>query len=246
MKRDVSWSAVVVVAAAVAVIAFSGYLLASWPPDPPESTLPASSTPSTSTAPSASPSASQAPEEKTAVAVIGDSFSVGDPASSGPPWPQILADDLGWRVQNESVNGSGYVAGKPFDIRVQQVVNADPDVIIVAGGERDLGRPVPEVTAAAEDVISRLAEGAPDAQIVVLSPFSKGNPGPLTNQFGEDLRAIAQANEAEYVDATQWLVGDGTFVANDGVHPTEAGQQRIAKRLEKALVRLGIAEQPNS
>lgn len=246
MKREVSWSAVLVVAAAVGVIGFSGYLVGTWPPEPPDSTLAISNDPSpaAATAPATSPSPSPSPAaERRVVAVLGGSFSAEDPDQAAPSWPTIVADDLGWTVQNESVDGSGYVAGNSFDKRVQQVVDAQPDVIVVAGGERDLGRPIPEVTSAAEDLISQLTTDAPGARIIVLSPFSKGEPGPLTTQLASDLRDIAQANQVEYVDATRWLLGEGTFVAPDGVHPTQEGQQRIAQRLEEALTRLGVAEQ---
>lgn len=245
MKREVSWSAVIVVAAAVAVIAFSGYLLASWPPDPPASTLPAGST----SAPSTATEGESAPAEDTTLVVLGDSFSAESPASTGPEWPQIVADDLGWTLVNESVNNSGYLepgAGEPFGKRVQQVLDDSPDVIIVAGGERDLARPVADVAVAAADVITRLADGAPEAQIVVLSPFSNGAPGPLTSQFSSDLKDISKENQVTYVDATRWLTGQTNFFAPDGVHPTDAGQKRIAKRMEQALVRRGIAEQPTS
>ncbi len=67
------WPAVVVAVAGVAVIAFSGYLLATWPPEPPESdvTVPAGSR--TQGPAETDPSSTAA--TGLAVVVLGDEYS---------------------------------------------------------------------------------------------------------------------------------------------------------------------------
>jgi len=242
----VSWSAIVLVAAAVLVIAFSGYLLASWPPDPPgapSGTSPASA----EQTPPGSPSPSEAePEPEPVVAVLGDAYTVQHPASTGPEWPQILGDFFEVEVHIEAVDDSGYVspgAGQPFVPRVPDVLRHKADVIIVAGGVDDVGAwPTSQIAIAADDVISRLVEGAPDAQVVVVSPFSNGPPGPLTNEFTTSLVQITERHQLAYVDATEWLTASEGLFAPDGQHPNDRGQRVLAERMEQALVELGILE----
>lgn len=252
MTRE-SWSAIVLVGAAVVVIAFSGYLLASWPPDPPGAAPPATSPASAEQTQPESPSPSEPepePKPKPVVAVLGDSYSVVHPASTGPEWPQLLADAFEVEVHTEAVDDGGYVSpgtGRPFGSRVPDVLEHEADVIIVAGGVDDVGAwPTSQIAIAADDVISRLVEGAPDAEVVVVSPFSNGPPGPLTNEFTTSLVQITERHKLPYVDATEWLTESGGFFAPDGQHPTDRGQRVLAERMEQELVELGILEPPTS
>ena len=251
----VSWSAIVLVAAAVVVIAFSGYLLASWPPDPPDAAPPATSPASAEQTRAPSPSPSEAESEPKAkprpvVAVLGDSYSVEHPASTGPEWPRMLGDAFEVEVHTEAVDDSGYVspgAGRAFAPRVPDVLRHEADVIIVAGGVDDVGAwPTSQIAIAADDVISRVVEGAPDAQVVVVSPVSNGPPGPLTNEFTTSLVQITERYRLPYVDATEWLTESGGFFAPDGQHPNDKGQRVLAERMEQELVELGILAPPGA
>jgi hypothetical protein len=251
----VGWPAVLVVVAAVAVTVLSAYLLASWPPEPPPPTAQTEPGNEASEAAPAEDEGSQEPGAagETVMVVLGDAYSAESPESAGPEWPTLLGESLGWEVRTEAVAGSGYLnagAGRPFGARVPRVVQHSPDVIVVAGGVSDLGAyPIGRIVDAADDVVSRLARQAPDAQLVLVSPFSNGEPGPLTEQFSERLRQVAQDHDAAYVDASGWLVnGTGLFGAEVD-QPTDAGQGRIADRMERAITERGIAsdgEQTNS
>ena len=241
MGRDISWPAVVVVAAAVVVTALSGYLLASWPPKPATSPL---SSPRSRTAESPSPAA--AGGEK--VVVLGDSVSARSAASKGQEWPQIVGDDLGLKVVTDTVDASGYVSageGKPFISRVPAVVEHSPDVVVLAGGIGDVGaHPTQRVVNAADQLVTRLQKELPKAELVLVSPFSNGKPGPLTQEASAGLEQVAKAHGIPYVDATRWLTpAKGLFDA-DGEHPTDEGQQRIASRMESAFTSLRLAEVP--
>jgi hypothetical protein len=232
----VSWPAVLVVMAAVAVTVLSAYLLATWPPDPPAATVQGT--------PAASSPSPEAAQDETVLVVLGDSFSAESPVSAGPEWPTLLGESLGWEVQVEAVTGSGYLSagnGRPFPARVPAVLQHSPDVIVVAGGVADLGaHPMARIVDAAEETVSRLVQQAPEAQVVVLSPFSNGEPGPLTEDFSSRLQQVVQGRDAVYVDATGWLVkGTGLFGAQPD-QPTDLGQGRIAERMERELTERGI------
>jgi lysophospholipase L1-like esterase len=250
----VSWSVVLLVAAAVAVTAFSGYLLATWPPDPPPAPPVAGEEPTGAASPTTSPTASPAteateatePEDEPRLVVLGDSFSAESTESAGPEWPTLLGESLGWEVQTQAVTGSGYLAagtGRPFGARVPAVVRQSPDVIVVAGGVSDLGAyPVDRIVTAADNVVARLARQSPDAQLVLVSPFSNGDPGPLTRQLSAQLRQIARLNDAAYVDATRWLTDTNGLFGDENDQPTDLGQGVIADRMEAGLAELGVTD----
>ena len=237
--RRVSPSVVLVVAAAVLAIILGGYLLATWPPEPPGASQ--SDAGATGGDPTAETSGQQ-----TVLAVLGDSFSASSDASSGPEWPAILGQSLDWRVVTDAQDVTGYLyrrGGKPFGERVPALMGQHPDVVVVAGGLFDLGAyPLPEVADAADKVVKEIARSAPRAHVVLVSPFSsRGEPGPLTLELTADLRKVAEANRVQYVDATRWLPPGGDLFGSDGLHPNEQGQQLLADRMEKALSQLGLA-----
>jgi len=252
MRREVSWSAVAVVAAAVAVVVMCGYLLATWPPAPPSSAhVGVSSSGSgdasaASAAPSATPSESPAAAAEPTMAVLGDSFSADRSSGSGRAWPERLGESLGWQVSTDAVDGSGYLSQgvrTSFGPRLRAALRPAPDVVVVAGGYHDVRTyDVQQVSDAANRLLDRLTDKAPDAQVVVVSPFSVGPPGPLASELSADLRDVADAHDDEYVDASDWLPAGEGLVAPDGVHLTGKGEKRVATRLEQALKRLGVVK----
>jgi lysophospholipase L1-like esterase len=238
----VSWPAILVVVAAVAVIAFSGYLLASWPPEPPAP--PPAASQGRANAPATSGTVEDE-EEKPVLVVLGDSFSARSPASAGPEWPQILAERLDWEVVREVVDGSGYVSagdGEPFGGRVEALLDHEPDVVIVAGGVGDVGAyPTQRIANAAEDVVTDLVE-AQGPQVVLVSPFSNGEPGPLTSEFAAELRQIADDQRIPYVNGTSWLADGENYFGSDSDHPNDRGQGVIADEMERVLETLRITD----
>lgn len=247
MRREVSWPAVLVVVAAVAVTLASAYLLASWPPPPPASDvrMPAAGAVDDRD-PAGSPTADDTtPKEESLLLVVGDSFSGGYDEAPDEVWPHLLGDSLGWEVVNDAVPGSGYLnpgRGAPFGARIDDAVAAEPDVVILAGGLNDLRDPVEEAAEAADDLVTRLAAALPDAVIVVVSPFSDGDPGPLTTALAEELEQIAGKHGVEYVDATRFLptsAGDGIY-GPDGFHPNGKGHRLLAEEMEGALEKLDV------
>lgn len=225
-------------AAAVAVIAVVGYLLSSWPPEPPSVAR--------SELPSAAARSSSGAQEPTRLVVLGDSYSAPSPASDGPEWPQLLAESLGWEATTAAVDGSGYVSqgsGAAFGARIDGVLEQPADVILVAGGVDDLGvHPMPRIVENAEDVVARLARGVDGADVVVVSPFSNDEPGPLTREFSGELQRVASAQDLPYVDATEWLVPGDDYFGDDPARPDDRGQRRIATQMEQALSELGLVD----
>ncbi|NMR19748.1 SGNH/GDSL hydrolase family protein [Cellulomonas fimi] len=183
------------------------------------------------------------------IGFLGDSLTegVGAPPERGYAWQ--TAEQLGWPLAVvDGVSGSGFVApglGRPMPERVDGVVAADPDVVVVAGGTNDAfrGYPADDVEDAAAALLDELDTDLPDATVVVLGPFTSV----LTGGAGGDataaaVRAAAEAAGVEYVDATELLdraTADSTqwrrYLSADGLHPNELGYEVIATALAGEL-----------
>lgn len=263
MRGEGIWKVVAVVVATALVVGAWGYLLTTWPPDPPGSavaTAPGAAPgaqsgtqsgagPSGEASGSSSPSPGGTGEEQTTptAVVLGDSFSAGTPGVAGAPWPEVLGKDLGWDVVTDAAQGSGYlVAGSGLAVpdRVQQTLERAPDVVVVAAGVSDLSRPADDIVAAAEETVVGLRDGLPEGEVVLLSPFSDGPAGELTTALAVRLEEVAAEQGVAYVDVTDLLPRDQGLLAADGVHPSEAGHRQIAEALAAELTELGVDDAP--
>lgn len=250
VERDARRPAALVTAAAVVVSVFVTYLLTTWPPEPPESAS-LEIGPSVSPSPGLDPSPNRTgranePDESdpAAVLAVGDSFTSGSDENAGPEWPQILGESLGWEMSVDAVPGSGYLAPgrtEPFGDRVDDLGPPGPDLVLLAGGINDLRAPADEVAAEAAEVVETVSEVLPDARIVLFSPFSNGEPGPLTVELAARLEQVAEAKGVDYLDATRFLIADD-LIGSDGLHPNQSGQERLAQQIEAALLDLGVAQ----
>ncbi len=236
------------VAAAVAVVAVWGYLLGTWPPDASSrgpATTAGTATRTAAPSPTEHTSESESPADRTVDAVVlGDTFTTGVDGVPGPQWPELLEGELGWQVEVDAVAGSGYLvagAGTDFVDRVDAVIDQEPDVVLLAGGVSDLGRPVEEIQDAAAAVVRRLQSALADADVVVLSPFSNGPPGELTTALTEALEEVAATGDAAFVDVSEMLPFGQDLIADDGVHPSELGHRELARRIAARLSDLGVA-----
>jgi lysophospholipase L1-like esterase len=183
-----------------------------------------------------------APEPPLAVLVVGDSYTAGSAMNNGPEWPDIIAAERNWAVGKDAVGGTGYLAGageRPtFLDRVDATVKRySSDLILVAGGINDIGKfPNAAIAEAAAKEVRALRDGIPDAQVVLFSEFNTGRPSQRERDLAGQLRATAEAEGVEYVDVTGAL--PQRLVGIDGVHPTDAGHEQLAKRIARLLDRV--------
>jgi lysophospholipase L1-like esterase len=184
----------------------------------------------------------------TTVAVLGDSYTGGSAMDSGQraEWPALLAGrHPTWRVVPFAVGGSGFVAGQQggehFALRLDRIVAAQPQVVIVEGGHNDIGLPQAQVQTAAQQVLTLLRAGLPQATIVVLGVLW---PGPLPQQMLDLDAALArdaQAVGGTYVDARGWFTAQPSMIGSDGIHPTDAGHAMLADRIGAAVTAAGVS-----
>ncbi|MGY2127016.1 SGNH/GDSL hydrolase family protein [Blastococcus sp. SYSU DS0617] len=171
------------------------------------------------------------------ITVLGDSYTRGT-GLSGPEvaWPTALGERLGAEVVVDGVGATGYTTPgfcmtAPF--RYGQRLDSDPpegDVVVVQGSVNDslLGTP-DEVGAAAADVLEQL-EDVPT--VVVVGP-------PRVPAADEAELAVIDAALREATDEAGRvyvpLMDADIELLDDDLHPTEAGQQRIAELVAAAI-----------
>lgn len=148
------------------------------------------------------------------VVVIGDSYSVGDPAST---WVGAAAAELGWgEVVNLASPGRGYVATPrscdfdpcaPFPGSVPAIVEAGPDVVVTVGGTADGDYGLAEP---AEAYFAALREALPDAQLVAIAPVTTEDTAEYwLTMHAQTIGAAVEAVGGTMVDAGQPGIGDG-------------------------------------
>ncbi|MBM7805818.1 lysophospholipase L1-like esterase [Geodermatophilus bullaregiensis] len=197
-------------------------------------------TPPTTTTAGTTPPA--APAEEVRAVFLGDSYTVGV-GSDGPTYAAQVADRLGWTQVEAAQSGTGYVSdggggdNAPFGGRVDDVVAADPDVVVVQGSTNDVGVDPAAVGAAAAALYAELAAAVPDADVVVLGPLAAPVvPRAAVEAVRDALAAAAGQAGVRFVDpiADGWLEPpDGLYA--DGLHPDEDGYARLADELAEDL-----------
>jgi lysophospholipase L1-like esterase len=232
------WALVAAVTVVLAIAIPTAVNVASAP-EPAEATAPRP-VPTYSFAPQADESEST----RKVVAVLGDSFA---PAEGQPladyNFTAVAASQLGWgEVLPFGQGGTGYTnpgqadeGDTVYGDRVERVIAASPDVVIVQGGTND--RDYQSTRDAAGSVFAQLKAGLPQAQIVAMGPLATGTLDEATMTPARDaIRDAAAAEGIEFIDPLDggWLGRDASLFV-DGVHPNAEGQRQIADLFVRAM-----------
>jgi len=180
------------------------------------------------------------------VTVVGDSIVRGYGLDAGAAWPALVGDAFGWSVTNLGCDGGGFVrpgvCGEPIGDRADDIAATSPDVVIVIASSNDLGTPVEDVVAAIPLAVEAIARAVPSASLIALDSVwgPDPRPGDLDAYDAALVDAVTTAGGGvlEYPDP---LRTDG-LLAEDGVHPTEAGQLALAEAFALAAQKAGLGE----
>lgn len=180
------------------------------------------------------------------VLFIGDSYSSGAGASTKEKrWTTLVSGQEGWVERNAALGGTGYVAesgpagcGKeycpPYRAALDAYFDANgaPDVVVVSGGRNDLGKP--GVSAAVTEFWDDLCRRS-GVSVIVTSPLwhSAKEPASLV-ELADQIRSESGRCGARYLDLGQPL-DRPSLLAEDGVHPNDAGHAAIARAFTAAL-----------
>jgi len=171
------------------------------------------------------------------IVVLGDSYSQGHgvPGGRAGGFPALLARDTGRPVHLDGYGSTGfttrgYCSGRPVTygerLLPDRLLALRPAAVVVEGGVNDARHGDPRrVGTAAADLLRRLA-AVP--QVIVVGPAAIPNADPARLAMVDDeLAAAARAAGRPYVDLRRYPLP----MQPDGIHPTGAGQQTIARLL---------------
>lgn len=180
-----------------------------------------------------SPTPTPTPSPTLRAVVLGDGYAV-DAA-----WLRLLGEELGAEVVNLSEDGMGFrVAPRscqttpctPFRGLVPQVVELNPDIVLVTGGEADGDY---ELKPFVEPLLTDLVTQLPEATIVVLTPPSSESPRPYWLRLHtQTLQDAAPAAGARYVDTSR-VVGNAQSYADGAL--TDAANTALATLVAAGL-----------
>ena len=205
-----------------------------------------------STVPVPTPDASPTSGSGPLVAFYGDSYTLGTGASDPSlRWSTIISADRGWSEFNPSVNGLGFVNHRldfDEDDLPELVIEAQPDIVFVTMGLNDtfsFDRRADLIRDTITDDLTRIRDALPEARIVVVEPFwyTEERPESLETIIGW-VEAAAAAIDADRIPgASHWLDGhhagsEDSWMASDGLHPSDVGYAHLAEQMDAALEKL--------
>jgi lysophospholipase L1-like esterase len=181
-------------------------------------------------------------------AFIGDSYTIGAGASEmDKRWTTLVSERMGWKELNFGHGGTGYVnvpvkTHSPNYLGVLDDVSAaNPDVVVVSGGQNDMGAFAQDsgaVSQAIADTYAGLRQRLPNARIVAVGPSVPGDITASVIAFDLAVQTAVQHVGAEYVSllAPTPVIQQDMVVA-DGAHVNDSGHEAIADRIVSILAR---------
>lgn len=149
-------------------------------------------------------------------------------------WVDILAEKLGWQIQNEGQNGRE-IPSRPFQYQDARELlsRSAPDVVSVMLGTNDLlrGDPAAEIASRMEGFLCCLQPM--DYQLLLIAPPPMKRGAWVTDEslieesvkLAEAYQALSRRLGIAFADAGKWNIQ----LAFDGVHFTEEGHRAFAE-----------------
>lgn len=204
--------------------------------------------PSTSTRTSSipTPTASRRTTAKPVVVFLGDDWTSGVGASQkSKRFSRLVCDQIGATQRNLGKSGTGYTTGSKdsYADRVDEIVAAKPDVVVVSGGRNDLIQndfkiDAGTVRSRADALFTALLKKLPDARLVAVAPMWGDSDAPaVVGQLGALIDKAVTRVGGTYLDIADPIHDHPEFMA-DNAHPNDAGYRAIADALAPKLTPL--------
>lgn len=198
------------------------------------------------------PDSSAAPGDGPLVAFYGDSYTLGTGASDPSlRWSTVISEERGWREFNPSVNGLGFVnhrASFDDDDLPALIIEQKPDIVFVTMGLNDNFSYASRAELVHETIdadLTRLRDALPSARFIVVEPFwyTEKRPDSVDTIIGWVEQAAADIDADWIPGASRWLDGhyagsEVSWMAADGLHPSDVGYRHLAEQMDTALARL--------
>jgi lysophospholipase L1-like esterase len=195
-----------------------------------------------------------APRHRPTVAIVGASYTAGvGPDNPMLSWAVDLARELRWNAVIYGLPGAGYVRTGSDDLGPMARMLSDerlsglsPALVLVQAGYDDGKVPVGIEGEQVRRTIELIRAEAPQAKIGLITVFT--SPArPIPARFYRIDSAIVTAAKAVDPDAIIMdpLTGQWKYQhADDGLHPTAAGDAWIARKVEAMLRAHGVDSRP--
>lgn len=177
------------------------------------------------------------------IAVFGDSISAGFGLPQGQSFPDYMQKDLDadhrpWRVINLGISGDTTEGGAA---RIDSAVSLHPAIVILELGGNDglRGMPLASTRANLDQMI--VAFQSAGAKVVLAGMTLPPNYGP---DYIRDFQKIYQDLAARYklifipFIMQDIITPDLRYIQPDGIHPTAAGSEIIARTVLRAIAPL--------
>jgi acyl-CoA thioesterase-1 len=162
------------------------------------------------------------------IVCLGDSLTEGVGARTGEDYPSVLANRLGLPIVN-----AGHPGNTTADalMRLQDVLNENPRLVIVLLGGNDFLRQIPlqETKRNLEEIVRRIQNHG--AMVVIVGMKL----GLFTDEYGPLFQDIADRLGALHVPQLLNGILTDSKLKSDGIHPNAAGYQLMAERMVKQI-----------
>jgi acyl-CoA thioesterase I len=172
---------------------------------------------------------------------LGTSLTAGYGIGAEHAYPALIQqklDSAGYplRVVNAGISGETSAGGlRRIDWSLQQPVA----ILVLELGANDglRGLSVSDMRDNIEKIIQRTLERYPDSEIVLVGMEAPPNLGAAyTRQFRTTYRTLAQKYDAALIPfLLEGVAAVPDLNQDDGIHPNETGQKRVAQTVWKAL-----------
>ena len=148
------------------------------------------------------------------------------------PWPEILAEETGWKVSNQGMNGRE-IPRKPL------AFPEETELLVVMLGTNDLlqGASAEAAMERMKAFLESLAQDRKNILLVAPPPLKPGewvqDPDLIARSLSlaKGYQALAAALGIRFADAGQWNIP----LAYDGVHFTQEGHRAFAEGIQNQI-----------
>ena len=176
----------------------------------------------------------------TLIAFLGDDWTAGTGATGkAQRFTTVVCTQLGAQEANFGVDGSGYAKsgtdGGPFESRIDAIVAAHPQVVIVSGGRNDYVDAPATAAEHARDLFAALHTKLPDAVLIAIKPFwGDSDLPPVMDALAAAVKQGVTAAGGTYLDVPDPIHGHPSYMA-DLADPNNQGYAAIAAAIVPEL-----------
>lgn len=175
-----------------------------------------------------SPKITNYPSEGSSIIMFGDSLVFGTGSTSENDLPSLLSKEIGSTVINMGVPGETSSHGL---LRVKEVIEQNPKVVLVLFGGNDFLQKVP-LSTTFKNIDDIVVEIQKSGAVVILLGIQGGL---LSDPYKDEFKKIANSRGTLYVpNVLRGLIGDKEFMS-DTVHPNDEGYKKMVERILPVL-----------